>query len=142
MADVTTVDLTGDACIDSVLSGVRWTSGNLTFSFPTAAFCYDGYDTFSEPEIGFGACNSTQRSAARAALKQFSAVSNITFAEIAETGTQHADLRLAKSDDPDTAWAYLPDTDAVAGDVWFNNDGGEYNRPIKGNYAFVTFLHE
>src|SRR5262249_12881685 len=39
-----------------------------------------------------------------------------------------------------TAWAYYPSTYAEGGDGWFHNS--TYDNPVKGNYAFLTFLHE
>ena len=69
-------------------------------------------------------------------------MANVTFTEITETATQHADLRLAESDSPGTAWAYFPSTAAEGGDSWFNNTSGRFDNPILGNYAYVSFIHE
>mgnify|MGYP006191002985 CR=1 FL=1 len=85
---------------------------------------------------------ATQQAAARSALSQFAAVANISFLEIAETSTQHADLRFAESDKPSTAWAYYPTTRAEGGDAWFNNSKNYYDAPAKGNYAYTSFIHE
>jgi serralysin len=96
----------------------------------------------SEMAYRFGAFNSTQQDITRSVLKLYSSVSNVTFQEIAETSTQHADLRFARSDAPSTAWAYFPATHESGGDVWVNNSSNIYNSPGKGNYAHLTIVHE
>jgi serralysin len=72
----------------------------------------------------------------------FASVANLSFTEVAETASQHADLRFAMSDKPGTAWAYFPSTNASGGDAWFNNSSGYYDAPRKGDYANLTFIHE
>jgi serralysin len=126
--------------MDGVMSGGKWAVSGLTFSFPTSASSYgSGYGS-GEPGNGFEAFNAAQQIAVREVLKQYSAVTNLTFTEIAETSTQHADLRFAESNAPGTAWAYYPTTRAEGGDAWFNHTN--YNSPVKGNYAYTTILHE
>jgi len=142
MPATATYNLTGNAYIDGLLSGIKWAPTNLTYSFPTSASYYgSGYGS-GEPGSNFGALNSAQQAAGRAAFDIFSSVANITFSEIAETSNQHADLRLAASDMVGTAWAYYPSTRSEGGDVWFNKSNGYYTSPQAGNYAFTTFLHE
>ncbi len=53
-----------------------------------------------------------------------------------------ADLRIASSSAPTTAWAYTPGSSAEAGDVWFGTAKGYYSNPTDGNYAKLTFIHE
>jgi VCBS repeat-containing protein len=72
----------------------------------------------------------------------YSSVANLTFTEVAETSTQHGDLRYAESDSPGTAWAYYPSTSAAGGDAWFNNSKNYYDNPVMGNYAYLTMMHE
>src|SRR5207253_1539432 len=86
--------------------------------------------------------NATQQTAARAALGMYAAVANLTFKEITETSSTHADLRYAASDAPDTAYTYYPSSSSIGGDSWYNHSSGTYDAPVKGNYAWVTFLHE
>jgi serralysin len=69
-------------------------------------------------------------------------VSNLTFRETGGSSTPSADLRFAQSDAPSTAWAYFPTTDATGGDVWVNNSSRNYASPAKGNYAYLTIVHE
>lgn len=142
MPAVSTYSPSGNSYVDGVLSGQKWAIANLTFSFPTQASYYGtGYGS-GEPGMGFEALNATQQTAARAVLSQFAAVANLNFTLISETSTQHADLRFAESDVPGTAWAYYPHTSAEGGDVWLNNSKNYYDNPVKGNYAYTTFLHE
>lgn len=142
MPATTTYATTGNAYINGLLGGWKWAIKDFTFSFPTSASFYgSGYGN-GEPLKGFAVLNAAQQAATRAALDQFSSVANVTFTEVTESATKHADLRLASSDAPSTAWAYFPSTAAEGGDAWFNKSSGHYSRPAKGNYAYVTFLHE
>jgi serralysin len=108
MPATSTISPTGNAYIDGVLYGTKWAVTTLTFSFPSSASFYgSGYGS-GEPGTNFEALNSLQMDATRAILAEYSAIANLTFQEITETSTQHADIRLAESDKPSTAWAYYP----------------------------------
>jgi serralysin len=142
MLATTTYATTGNAYINGLLGDWKWAIKDFTFSFPTSASFYgSGYGN-GEPLKGFAVLNAAQQAATRAAFDQFSSVANVTFTEVTESATKHADLRLASSDAPSTAWAYFPSTAAEGGDAWFNKSSGHYSRPAKGNYAYMTFLHE
>ena len=142
MPATTTTSPTGNAYIDGVLSGTKWAVSSLTFSFPTSASFYGSGYGDGEQNSNFEPLNSVQMNAVRAILADYSAIANISFQEITETATQHADLRLAESDLPGTAWAYYPSPLAEGGDGWFNNSGGYYDNPVLGTYAYTSFLHE
>lgn len=141
MTAITTSSPTGDASINALLSDTKWAAGNLTYSFPASASLY-GRSYGAETTNMFGSFNGSQQSAARAALKMYASVSNLSFTEIAETSTQHADLRFGQSDEPSTAWAYFPTTQDYGGDVWVNHSSRTYASPHKGNYAYLTIMHE
>ncbi|ACP22266.1 possible protease (plasmid) [Sinorhizobium fredii NGR234] len=142
MPATTTYALTGNAYIDGILGDWKWAVSDFTFSFPASASFYGyGYGS-GEPLKGFATFNAAQMTAARAAFDQFASVANVTLTEITESATKHGDLRLASSDAPSTAWAYFPSTAAEGGDAWFDKSSGYYSRPVKGNYAYTTFLHE
>ena len=133
---------TGNVYLDSILGGSKWAAQTLTFSFPTnSAFYGKGYGS-GEASANFEAFNPVQQAATRSTLKMYSSVANLQFTEITETPKQHAALRLAESDKPGTAWAYRPSTAAAGGDAWFNNSKNYYDNPIKGNYAWLTIIHE
>jgi len=142
MPAIATYDLTGNAYVDGVLGGYKWGSNNLTYSFPSSGTYYGSSYGSAENSTHFGGLGAVQQATARTALKSYASVANLTFTEVTETAKQHADLRLAMSDRTGTAWAYLPSTAAEGGDVWFNSSNGYFTSPVKGNYAYMVFLHE
>ena len=87
MTAVSNYSGTGNSYIDGILTGTRWASTSLTFSFPTSSTYYE-YG--GEPTNGFRAFTSVQQDAVRDVLANYSAVSNLTFTEITETSSQHA----------------------------------------------------
>jgi serralysin len=139
---VETYSSTGNVYIDSILGNVKWEPSNLTYSFPTTTVAYGSSYGEGETTKGFGAFSGTQQSITRSALKLFSSVSNLTFKEATGSSASTADLRFAQSDVPGTAWAYFPTSDAVGGDVWVNKSSRNYASPEKGNYAYLTIVHE
>lgn len=141
MAAVTTIQSTGDAYIDGLLEDLKWAVNDFTYSFPTSASLY-GTSYGGGETATFGALTSVQQATTRTALSMFASVANVTFTEIPETASAHADLRFGLSNLPSTAWAYFPTTAAEGGDAWFNKSSGAYSKPVKGNYAFLTFIHE
>ncbi len=125
-----------------MLGDYKWATTTLTYSFPTSASFYGSTYGYGETTSNFGALNAAQQTAAKAALAAFAAVANLKFTQVTETASKHGDLRFAQSDRPGTAWAYFPTTAAEGGDSWFNKSSGYYSSPVKGNYAYTTFLHE
>ncbi|MGF9760526.1 M10 family metallopeptidase [Microvirga sp. 0TCS3.31] len=142
MPAVESYSSTGNSYIDSILGNLKWVPSDLTYSFPTAASAYGALYGDGETAKGFGSFNDTQQAITHSALKLFSSVSNLTFQEVAGTSASSADLRFAQSDVPGTAWAYFPTTDSTGGDVWVNNSSRNYASPAKGNYAYLTIVHE
>ena len=131
----------GNVYTDAMLGDYKWATTTLTYSFPTSASFYGS--PYGNGETGsFGVLNTAQQNAAKAALAAYAAVANITFTQVTESSSKHADIRMAASDRPSTAWAYFPTTAAEGGDAWFNKSSGYYSNPVKGNYAYTTFLHE
>jgi len=114
MTAVSTYSPTGNAYVDGVLTGVKWAVSALTYSFPTSGSFYgSGYGN-GEPSNNFAALNSVQQDAVRTVLASYAAVANVTFTEVTETASTHADLRYAESDAPSTSWAYYPSTSPLA----------------------------
>ncbi|WP_201859828.1 M10 family metallopeptidase C-terminal domain-containing protein [Microvirga soli] len=141
MPAVTTIGSANDVYIDGLLENLKWAVSNFTYSFPRSASLYG--TSYGEGETAtFGILSSIQQATARTALSMFASVANVTFTEIAESTTAHADLRFGLSNVPGTAWAYFPTTEDEGGDVWLNKSSGAYSTPLKGNYAFLTFIHE
>ena len=142
MPAVSAVNLTGDPYVNGILGGVKWAVQSLSFSFPSSASFYGSPYGSGENFNNFAALNAQQQAAARAALASYSAVANVTFGEITETSSQHADLRFAQTDGSNTAHAYFPHPAQEGGDAWFRNSGGHFADPVRGNYAYAAFLHE
>jgi len=142
MTSTLTVASSSSIYIKALLGDVKWGTNDLTYSFPSYSSYYSGFYGGGEPLNRFGAFLGVQKEAARAALKLYASVATLTFQEITETSSQHADIRFARSDAPSTAWAYFPSVSEEGGDVWMNNSSKIYDAPRKGNYAYATIVHE
>jgi len=139
MTAYTTYGPTGDAYLDGVMSGYKWAVDNLTYSFPTdVSFYGHGYPL---PD-GFSPLSGAQQAAVASILGMFSSVANLGFTQVEETASQHGDLRFAQYSGNSTAWAYYPSSAPEGGDSWYNSHSGSYANPVRGNYAFITFMHE
>jgi len=141
MTAVATIDPTGDAYLDGMLSGYKWATDRLTYSFPADAVLYGPDATYYIPP-GFSALTAVQQSTVTKIFGMFSTVSNLRFDLVEETLTNHADLRFGQFNGHSTAWAYYPSTGPEGGDSFYNSYAGSYSDPTKGNYAFITFVHE
>jgi serralysin len=133
-----TVQQTGNQDVDGILTGAKWNGATLTYSFPTSGGTYGAGYGYGEPDTGFAPLNGTQQAAARRILAAYSSVANLSFAETRPDGS--ADIRLAQSGVPSTAWAYELGG-GNDGDIWFKSNG-TYENPVAGNYAYLTFMHE
>ncbi|MFC4172894.1 M10 family metallopeptidase C-terminal domain-containing protein [Microvirga sp. GCM10011540] len=142
MPAVTKYALTGNAYINGVLGDYKWAASSFTFSFPVTGSAYGTSYGEGENTTNFSSFTMMQQAATHSILDMYASVALLRFTQISETATQHADLRFAMSDKPGTAWAYFPSTTAEAGDAWFNNSSGAYHSPTKGNYAYLTVVHE
>lgn len=142
MPSTLTITSPGSIYIRALLGDEKWGTGSFTYSFPRYSSLYEPSYGYGEPSYNFGAFLSAQQTAARAALKLYASVANLTFQEVAETVSQHADIRFARSDVPSTAWAYFPTEAESGGDVWLNKSSRTYDAPRKGNYAYATIVHE
>jgi Ca2+-binding RTX toxin-like protein len=139
--------ITGIRNVDAALIGSKWGTQELTYSFPTSGSNYNGrgYDTngVSLYHLDLG---SQQQAAARAGFAQIAAATGLTFTEITETDTVHANIRISQSGDQDVTSAYggFPsDTRGVAGDIWFGRTSQPYyDLASKGTWGFATMLHE
>lgn len=140
---VSTVATTGQNDIDSLLQTYRWGSGSgtveMTYSFGTSNSVYQS--GYSEPTNGFGEFSEHQKAATRSVLDYWANVADITFTEVTDSATVAGDFRFAKSSEPSTAWAYLPNSYASGGDVWVG-PSSYYNDMSEGTYGFQTMLHE
>ncbi len=144
MTSSTTVSATGNNNIDGLLSGMRWTSNSVSFSFTDSINDYEsGYPNRADHAASFQTLNATQRAVARAWIGPGGAyynVSNLSPVELTGASDRDATIRMAMSNNPGTAYAYYPANTVQGGDAWFNRSS--YNNPVIGNYAYYVFGHE
>ncbi|WP_018237118.1 M10 family metallopeptidase C-terminal domain-containing protein [Ensifer sp. BR816] len=144
------LNTTGNSLIDGVLSGYAWT-GTITYAFPASK---SSYSYSGEKDNGFAAVSQAQINTALFAMEQsFGSAANdgfsvegFTNANFTAGSASSATIRFAQSNEPDTAWAYLPGAYAQAGDIWFGTEYAgtvaDYRKPVAGNYAWHTLMHE
>jgi serralysin len=144
----------GDARVDGLLSGFAWSSaGTVTFAFPDSASDYESFYGASEPSRGFVQAGSALRDAVRKILigeaagiatgpgSPGASVLGFTNLNLAESGQDAwAQIRVALSAAPSTAWAYYPNG-REGGDVWFGSRH-DFNNLRLGSWHFVTAIHE
>ncbi|MDB5693153.1 MAG: serralysin-like metalloprotease protein [Alphaproteobacteria bacterium] len=138
---------TGDRNVDAILIGSKWGTTNLTYSFPTSGSNYNGAG-FDPQGVSnyFVVLGPQQQAAARAAFASLSALTGLTFTEITETDTVHADIRISQTadqDDPSAFGNFPSDTKGIAGDIWFGRTNQPYyDFAFKGTWGFATMMHE
>ncbi|NBU28773.1 MAG: hypothetical protein EBS42_11360, partial [Caulobacteraceae bacterium] len=139
-------EFTGDRDTDGVLIGSRWTPTTLTYSFPTSGSFYkdQGYGKKAEPSehVVF---NEAQQTAPRYAFGLIAGYTNLTFVEVTESKTVHADFRFSQTDlnEVGSAYANFPSSSLQAGDIWFGRTGQPfYDTPAPGNWGQATIMHE
>ncbi len=126
---------------DALIYGQYWAQTSLDFSFPTSGAQYGSYSTGEQ--LTFQPLNVTMQAAVNSALAQYASVSNLSFNEKADAGS--ATIRFGMSDEAqDTAYTYFPSNSDLGGDVWFGTQTGTsaMTDPIRGNYAWISTLHE
>ena len=137
----------GNRNVDATLIGVKWGLQDLTFSFPTSGSNYNGIGLDANGVNAYHIDLGTfQQAAARDGFAQIAAATGLTFTEIAETDSLHANIRISQTADQDVGSAYggFPsDTRGVAGDSWFGRTSQPYyDLAIKGTWGYSTMLHE
>jgi Ca2+-binding RTX toxin-like protein len=144
------VALSGNPDIDGILWGVKWDLNVLTYGFATQTSQYSGYQVGSIS--GFEAFNPAQRAAATDAVNQLlgfvnlgvtftndGSLANLRFAEatsVNQSGGNPGTITTAVGTPPDES--QFPTF--AHGDMFFNPT--DYNAPVKGNYAYLTIIHE
>lgn len=134
---------TGVARIDGVLTGVKWDTLTLSYSFPDARSDYEA--NYSDPAANWAhMLNADQRAAINDILTEISGFTNLTFTEFTDAAVSDADLRFALSRVANPAFAYYPADHATfpeGGDSFFHG-GRDFKNIRLGSYGFSTFLHE
>uniref|UniRef100_UPI000A9DC4E0 M10 family metallopeptidase n=1 Tax=Pseudomonas bananamidigenes TaxID=2843610 RepID=UPI000A9DC4E0 len=145
--------LTGNAIVDSLISGTYWLGSNwspfgptnLSYSFMAPGTSY--FITDYSPDNEYNALyslTSGQQNAVINALSAWSAVANLNFTLTTDTLTNVGDLRFGGyrlMDNKTAAWAYFPANTPTGGDVWIGPQTSDAN-PNKGSYDYMTFVHE
>jgi Ca2+-binding RTX toxin-like protein len=145
--------LTGNALVDSLISGTYWLGANwsptgptnLSYSFMAPVTSY--FVTDYSPDNEYNALyelTAGQKTAITSALGAWSAVANLNFTLTTDTLFNVGDMRFGGyrlMDDKTAAWAYFPANTPVAGDVWIGPQTNDPN-PGKGTYDYMTFVHE
>lgn len=142
--------------VNALLSGKRWESSKISYSFPETDSVWStsftlGYGSTAgngEPwHEDFQPLQDTDRAHFNNAIQQWKNVAKIDFAEIKETANNVGDIRAAYTSNEKLpraqAWAYEPANTAYAGDIWFNNNSSsatDFWTP--GSYEFMTVMHE
>jgi serralysin len=110
--------------IQTLFSGSSWNTGGaktvITYSFATAA------SQFSADAANFKATltefSAQDKALTRAMLATIEAVCNVSFVEVADSGSQSGQVRYAYSQAPNdmgyAGFAFFPATSATGGDVW------------------------
>jgi serralysin len=142
------VTLSGNQAVDGLQSGYAWAANDpLSFGFADSAGDYETGYANAEPTRGFAAAGANLQAAVRAALvgapgqgagPSVTGFTNLAILETEDHGA--ADIRVARSSAPSTAWAHYPNA-REGGDAWFGTRH-DFNGARLGNYAFLVAIHE
>ncbi len=144
----------GNPNLDGLFSGFAWTLGDpVSFAFPDSPSDYEPFYGSNEPSRGFAQIGPAMRDVVRKLLvgeaagivggvgSPGAAVTAFTNLQIFESPQDsEADIRIARSSAPFTAWAYYPNG-REGGDVWFGNRHA-FDTPRLGTYQFMVATHE
>ncbi|WP_424934572.1 M10 family metallopeptidase C-terminal domain-containing protein [Amaricoccus macauensis] len=134
--------------ISGILSGNYWSSNEISFGFTTSKSQYDNSDAPNGEKGSFKELSNGGKEIFRDAISQWDEVSGLS---IVESGSpSSAEIRIAGSNAPTTAWAYYPSEGwAGGGDIWNNTNYipayvasvGDLSGAV-GTYAYTTAMHE
>ena len=140
------INATGDYRIDALLSGYKWGTTQVTYSFYEDSVWggqYYGTETVSE-------VSEPVKTNVRAIMALYSAVMNVNFVEVTETSNTIGYIRFMDSTAPGYAYAYYPASSAMfstSGDVHLNvtydrlGDTNGFQHPA-GQHGYVSIMHE
>ena len=140
------INATGDYRIDALLSGWKWGTSTVTYSFYKNSVWngqYYGSETVSE-------VSEPVKTNVRAIMALYSTVMNVNFVEVAETTSTIGYIRFMDSTAPGYAYAYYPASSAMfstSGDVHLNvsydrlGDTNGFQHPA-GQHGYVSIIHE
>ncbi len=161
---VSTVELSGDQLIDSLLLMSKWgnavvgSSVTLSYSFPDAGSSWStdlftGYGSPSDPTQEphnseyHGLTLASEQAGVQAALAAWASVANITVVQADDNLTSAGDLRFAYTGTMSAstwAYAYGPSATSYAGDVWLNYDLAttDFSDFALGTIGSEVLIHE
>jgi serralysin len=136
--------------IDALNSGLKWATPTVTYSFYSGGAHYD--PAIRQNGAVLSPVSNGIRNAIRQILDELETFINIDFQEVVENGTNTSpfgQLRIQASTDAEYAYAYLPGTSNINGDLFFNprydvaNLGNinAFQNGI-GSYGYSTLVHE
>lgn len=165
LSTVADVAATGDAIVDSLLSGVRYASDpdsiytTITWSFMTAGNFSDrqgvydndpNSDTGGEPYDGFQELTPVQQAAFIEIVNHLGSIVNINFQQVADVAGpagspgSAGNIRIGWTgidDDNAAAYAFLPVEWPLGGDIWLLSDN--LSQDVANNsFTYLTFIHE
>jgi hypothetical protein len=120
------------------------TAVSVTFSFPAELPAYaDATDTENQ---GFSPFNTEQQEATRTMLDRISSEFNITFTEVADSGTSYGQMRFANNNQGEVSSGYASSPGSgseESGDVYINNaDATNLTNIVPGTFIWSTLVHE
>lgn len=157
------VALTGNALVDTFLSGSKWgtgasgTSAAVTFGFPSNIAVYDASVSFGAygdanfsgyiTSTDFSVFGASEQAAAREVLQGWANIANITFSEVQANSTTAATLRFNYTGIPGLAAgtyavSWFPMDIPAAGDTWVNLGFSYPDGWAAGSQNRLTLLHE
>lgn len=139
MSTIDRVFATGTSVVDDLLAARKWAGESVTFGFANSASMFSSGYGKGEAKKGFAVLNAKQQQATHEAMKVWNELIAIDI-ELASSPAA-ADIVLGVSGMPATAWAYTPSTATQGGDVWLGSSSWLVS-PAKGNYAYMTIMHE
>ncbi|MBB3997892.1 M10 family metallopeptidase C-terminal domain-containing protein [Aureimonas pseudogalii] len=142
MVAIRTVSSSGNASIDGLLSGEAWTSGQLTYGFPSSAAAYGAGYGAGEAASGFQPLSALAQASVSRILASYAEVARLTFTQAFGDAAAGATLLYAMSAVPETAYAYLPEAGSAGGDAWFQSAGARFADPQPGSYGGFALVHE
>ena len=138
MAKIEKVFATGTSFVDDLLTANKWAAHTISFGFAASGSSFGSGYGRGEAGNGFKAFSQQQQQATKDAFAVWAEVADIAFVQ---TSAEQAEIRLATSAMPRTAWSYQPSEAEFSGDIWIGS--ASYNaNPAQGNYGFFTIMHE
>ena len=128
----------------ALLSGSRWASNEVTYSFPDLRSDYSSGNSAAD---GFQAANAADQNAVRSILEgdglrtlsgymALTSVEQVTSLDLDFAGYNASDISVSTNTDLAQSFAYYP---VNGGDVWLRSD---IAFPQVGSYSYYLILHE